>query len=230
MLDANDAVVPVVHDDVEFDFLTKDDVCSLIQDGTNGLEASLADRMSSRGDLCFAARANNRLAGYVWIAFDQVDPESNRGASWLTGVGVSFPESTCFMYKGFVHREFRGRQIYGRLMSRAWPISCWSCRPSTPFSLCGRCCRPSCRSARCSGCWSGGRMSRGGTRHRGGRARPIRILAIHLLPATRGFLTAQATLLLPAFILAEATLSYVGLGFAPPAASWGGHAQRGVEY
>ena len=53
------------------------------------------------------------------------------------------------------------------------------------------------------------------------RAGPIRILAIHLLPATRGFLTAQATLLLPAFILAEATLSYVGLGFAPPAASWG---------
>jgi peptide/nickel transport system permease protein len=52
-------------------------------------------------------------------------------------------------------------------------------------------------------------------------AGPIRILAIHLLPATRGFLTAQATLLLPAFILAEATLSYVGLGFAPPAASWG---------
>lgn len=52
-------------------------------------------------------------------------------------------------------------------------------------------------------------------------AGPIRILAIHLVPATRGFLTAQATLLLPAFILAEATLSYVGLGFAPPAASWG---------
>jgi len=109
MLDANDALAPVVYDDVN----------SLSQDGTNGLEGSLADRMSSRGDLCFAARANNRLARYVWIAFDQVDPESNRGASLLTGVGVSFPESTCFMYKGFVHREFRGRQIYGRLMSRA---------------------------------------------------------------------------------------------------------------
>ena len=31
----------------------------------------------------------------------------------------------------------------------------------------------------------------------------------------------QATLLLPGFILAETTLSFVGLGFAPPAASWG---------
>lgn len=49
----------------------------------------------------------------------------------------------------------------------------------------------------------------------------LRILWRHLLPATTGFLKVQVTLLLPAFILAEATLSYVGLGFAPPAASWG---------
>jgi peptide/nickel transport system permease protein len=48
-----------------------------------------------------------------------------------------------------------------------------------------------------------------------------RILLRHLLPATRGFLLVQATLLLPAFILAEATLSFVGLGFPPPVPSWG---------
>ena len=52
-------------------------------------------------------------------------------------------------------------------------------------------------------------------------AGPVRLLWRHLLPATTGFLRVQVTLLLPAFILAEATLSYVGLGFAPPAASWG---------
>jgi peptide/nickel transport system permease protein len=49
----------------------------------------------------------------------------------------------------------------------------------------------------------------------------LRILLRHLLPATRGFLGAQATLLLPAFILAEATLSFVGLGFPEPTPSWG---------
>ena len=52
-------------------------------------------------------------------------------------------------------------------------------------------------------------------------AGPLRIMVRHLIPATTGFLRVQVTLLLPAFILAEATLSYVGLGFAPPAASWG---------
>lgn len=48
-----------------------------------------------------------------------------------------------------------------------------------------------------------------------------RILMHHLLPACSGHLVVQATLLLPAFILAEATLSFVGLGFPDPVASWG---------
>jgi peptide/nickel transport system permease protein len=52
-------------------------------------------------------------------------------------------------------------------------------------------------------------------------AGPVRILAVHLLPACGGHLLVQATLLLPAFILAEATLSYIGLGFPEPVASWG---------
>ena len=52
-------------------------------------------------------------------------------------------------------------------------------------------------------------------------ASPLRILLRHLLPAARGHLAMQAFLLFPAFILAEATLSYLGLGFAEPAASWG---------
>jgi peptide/nickel transport system permease protein len=43
----------------------------------------------------------------------------------------------------------------------------------------------------------------------------------HLLPAARGFLVVQTTLLVPAFVLAEATLSYVGLGFSEPIPSWG---------
>jgi peptide/nickel transport system permease protein len=48
-----------------------------------------------------------------------------------------------------------------------------------------------------------------------------RMLARHLLPATRGYLLVQATLLLPSFILAEATMSYVGLGFSDRTPSWG---------
>jgi peptide/nickel transport system permease protein len=53
-----------------------------------------------------------------------------------------------------------------------------------------------------------------------GASRP-RLLCRHLLPAARGFIVTQATILLPSFIVAEATLSYVGLGFPEPVASWG---------
>ena len=48
-----------------------------------------------------------------------------------------------------------------------------------------------------------------------------RLLVRHLLPACWGFIAVQLTLLIPAFIVAEATLSYVGLGFPDSVASWG---------
>ena len=52
-------------------------------------------------------------------------------------------------------------------------------------------------------------------------AGPVRLLARHLLPAASSYLAVQATLLLPAFILAEATLSYVGFGFPSTVPTWG---------
>jgi peptide/nickel transport system permease protein len=48
-----------------------------------------------------------------------------------------------------------------------------------------------------------------------------RLLVRHLLPAARGFVAVQITMLVPAFIVAEATLSYVGFGFSEPMATWG---------
>lgn len=49
----------------------------------------------------------------------------------------------------------------------------------------------------------------------------VRLVVVHLLPAAAGWVLTQALLLLPAFVMAEATLSYVGLGFRPPTSSWG---------
>lgn len=48
-----------------------------------------------------------------------------------------------------------------------------------------------------------------------------RVVTRHLLPATSPFLATQAVLLLPAFVVSEATLSFIGLGFAEPTPSWG---------
>jgi peptide/nickel transport system permease protein len=49
----------------------------------------------------------------------------------------------------------------------------------------------------------------------------VRLLLHHLLPAANGYVLTQASLMLPAFILAEATMSFIGLGFPQDVATWG---------
>ncbi|MBP5858130.1 ABC transporter permease [Marivibrio halodurans] len=52
-------------------------------------------------------------------------------------------------------------------------------------------------------------------------ARPRRIIARHLLPSFSSHLIASATLTIPAMILGETALSFLGLGLRPPITSWG---------
>ena len=65
--------------------------------------------------------------------------------------------------------------------------------------------------------WSG--KSYDNTLHLG--ATTWRVLWRHVLPATAGFIRTQFTLFLPACILAEATMSFAGLGFPDDLPSWG---------
>ncbi len=48
-----------------------------------------------------------------------------------------------------------------------------------------------------------------------------RILLRHVLPFTSNYLIVQGTLLIPAFILGEITLSFLGVGVQAPDSSWG---------
>ena len=52
-------------------------------------------------------------------------------------------------------------------------------------------------------------------------ARPARIIGRHLLPGFMSHLIASATLSIPAMILGETALSFLGLGLRPPVTSWG---------
>lgn len=56
---------------------------------------------------------------------------------------------------------------------------------------------------------------------RGFGASSWHLIVKHCLPETYRLMATQATLLLPQFILAEVTLSFVGLGIGDPAVSWG---------
>jgi peptide/nickel transport system permease protein len=52
-------------------------------------------------------------------------------------------------------------------------------------------------------------------------ASPARVIGKHLLPSFTSHLIASATLSVPAMILGETALSFLGLGLRPPVTSWG---------
>lgn len=52
-------------------------------------------------------------------------------------------------------------------------------------------------------------------------AGPVYLIRRHVAPLTSGVTLTQATVLIPQYILAEVTLSFLGLGVGEPAPSWG---------
>jgi peptide/nickel transport system permease protein len=61
-------------------------------------------------------------------------------------------------------------------------------------------------------------------------ANPMRIMFRHLLPNILAPIIVQATLGMAGVIIAEAGLSFLGLGVQPPNPSWGGILNAGVDY
>ena len=63
---------------------------------------------------------------------------------------------------------------------------------------------------------------------KGAGAKPFKMLFGHILPNALGPIIVQATLGIPAAILFEAFLSFLGVGVQPPTPSWGSMASDGV--
>jgi peptide/nickel transport system permease protein/oligopeptide transport system permease protein len=60
-------------------------------------------------------------------------------------------------------------------------------------------------------------------------AGPLRILGRHIIPNVFGVVIVYLTLTVPAIILYESFLSYLGLGIQPPMASWGSLIAEGAD-
>jgi peptide/nickel transport system permease protein len=61
-------------------------------------------------------------------------------------------------------------------------------------------------------------------------AGPLRLLAVHILPLLAGPLLVQATFGFAGAIVAEASLSFLGLGTRPPTPSWGAMLNEGRNF
>lgn len=59
---------------------------------------------------------------------------------------------------------------------------------------------------------------------------PIRIILLHLLPLIMAPLVVEASFGIAAAVMAEAGLSFLGLGVQPPQASWGSMIRDGTRY
>jgi peptide/nickel transport system permease protein len=56
------------------------------------------------------------------------------------------------------------------------------------------------------------------------------LLRRHIVPFTTGVVVTQATVLIPQYILAEVSLSFLGLGVGEPVPSWGNMLSEGMQY
>jgi peptide/nickel transport system permease protein len=65
---------------------------------------------------------------------------------------------------------------------------------------------------------------------RGFGAGPVYLIRRHIFPQTIGVVLTQATVLIPLYILAEVTLSFLGLGVGEPVPSWGNMLAEARQY
>jgi peptide/nickel transport system permease protein len=61
-------------------------------------------------------------------------------------------------------------------------------------------------------------------------AGPLRMMLCHIWPNVLGPIIVQSSLMIPQAIIAEATLSFLGLGIEPPNPSWGSMLRQAYQY
>ncbi len=113
------ATIPFEAGKFQFRKLQSSDIIRFAKDPKTDLDAGMAHRLDFGIDDCFAAFDGPTLVGYCWVARQNIEPNHNEGDHPATGVGVSFPDDTCFLYKAFTNPDWRGQQVFPRVMGYA---------------------------------------------------------------------------------------------------------------
>jgi len=102
-----------------FRMLTSDDIVRYGEDSATDLDARMASRVDSGIDYCFGAFDQSELAGYCWVARQNIEPKHNQADHPKTGTALSFGKDTGYVYKAFTRPEWRGQKVFPRVLGFA---------------------------------------------------------------------------------------------------------------
>jgi len=111
--------IPFDSGDFEFFRLSSDDIVRHAKDPVLDLDAGMATRLDCGLDYCFGVFDKSELAGYCWVAKQNIEPKHNQGSHPKTGVALSFGSGTGYVYKAFTHPHWRGQKVLSRLLGFA---------------------------------------------------------------------------------------------------------------
>jgi len=70
---------------------------------------------------CYAILFQGALAAFAWVAIGDIPATFNHNGDLQAGLPITMPEDTAFVHNVFVMSQFRGRRLYGALMSGLEP-------------------------------------------------------------------------------------------------------------
>ena len=111
--------IPFESGKFNFRALSSDEVIRYAENPALDLDAGMASRVDFGLDWCFGAFDQSELAGYCWVARQNIEPEHNRGDDPKTGFPMSFDTDIGFIYKAFTHPEWRGQKVFPRVLGYA---------------------------------------------------------------------------------------------------------------
>jgi ribosomal protein S18 acetylase RimI-like enzyme len=86
-------------------------------DQQHGLDESHVELIRCKKAVCFAVFDQESLAAFSWVAFGSVPGELNHTGDPLTALPLSLPQNTGYVFHVLVTPEYRGRRLYGAMMS-----------------------------------------------------------------------------------------------------------------
>lgn len=96
--------------DVEWRFLTDEQLAEFAADGANHISAEFLVQALVKGDRCYAALAGGRLVAYSWYSHEPTEAD---------GLLLRFRPDYVYMYKAFTAPDYRGRRLYEIGVSQA---------------------------------------------------------------------------------------------------------------